>query len=460
MVVTVQPSSASIDELRSRMRGTLLQPADYQYDAARTIWNAMIDRRPALIARCVSASDVIAAFEFGKAENMEITIRGGGHNVAGQCIVDDALMIDLSPMKGIRIDPVNRTARVEPGVVWGEFDQEAQAFGLATVGGTVAHTGVAGLTLGGGFGWLTNKYGMTIDNLLSADVITAEGDLIHASVDENSDLFWGLCGAGANFGIVTSFEYQLHPVGPQILGGMILYPLDQITEVLTFYRDFIQSSPDELTAYAAALTTPDGHQVVAIAICYCGDLEQGDQVVEPLRQIGTPVADLIRPSTYQEQQAILTQASPYGRQNYWKAGLSRTLSDDAIRVIAEFAPQVPSPFTVTVITGTAGANTRILPDATAYVHRDAVFNAMLLSSWESSEDSDQNIQWTRDFYHELRPHLTGGVYVNDLDDPADEGKTRLLEAYGANYDRLVDLKMKYDPENVFRHNQNIAPQAT
>lgn len=459
MVVTTHPQHAAIEELRARMRGTLLQPADYQYDAARTIWNAMIDRKPALIARCVSASDVIAAFQFGRAENMDITIRGGGHNVSGQCIADDGLMIDLSPMKGIRVDPVNRTARVEPGVLWGEFDQEAQAFGLATVGGTVAHTGVAGLTLGGGFGWLTNKHGMTIDNLLSADVVTANGQLLHASEQENADLFWGLRGAGANFGIVTSFEYQLHPVGPQILGGMVLYPMDQIVDVLTFYRDYIQSAPDQLTAYAAALTTPDGHPAVAIAVCYSGDLSEGEQAVEPIRNFGTPIVDLIRPSTYLEQQAILTQASPYGRQNYWKAGLSETLSDDAIQVIAEHARQVPSPYTVTVITESGGANTRVAPEATAYPHRDSPFNVMLLSAWEDPADAEANVQWTRNFSCKLRAHLTGGVYVNDLDDPRDEGQARLHEAYGANYDRLVELKTKYDPDNVFCHNQNIPPAA-
>jgi FAD/FMN-containing dehydrogenase len=457
MVVRAPVSDASVEDLRNKMRGTLLQPVDYEYDAVRTIWNAMIDRKPALIARCASTSDVISALRFGREQGMDITVRGGGHNVSGSCIVDDGLMIDLSLMKGIRVDPATKTARVEPGVVWGEFDQEAQAFGLATVGGTVAHTGVAGLTLGGGFGWLTNKHGMTIDNLLSADVVTADGELIHASESENADLFWGLRGAGANFGIVTSFEYQLHAVGPHILGGMVLYPLDHIKDVLKFFREFIMTSPDELTAYAAALTTPDGHQVVAIAVCYSGDLEDGERAVAPIRQFGTPIADLIGPSTYLDQQAILTQASPYGRHNYWKAGLSRTLTDGAIDVIAEHVPHVPSPFTVTVITGTAGANTRVAPDATAYVHRDSVFNAMLLAAWEDPEDTERNIQWTRDLYHDLRPHLTGGVYVNDLDDPAEEGKARLYEAYGPNYDRLVELKTKYDPDNVFCHNHNIEP---
>lgn len=457
MVVATSVSDASIEDFRSYMRGTLLQPVDYEYDAARTIWNAMIDRKPALIARCASASDVITALQFGREHKMDITIRGGGHSVSGMCIADNGLMIDLSAMKGIRVDPVSQTARVEPGVVWGEFDQEAQAFGLATVGGTVAHTGIAGLTLGGGFGWLSNKHGMTIDNLKSADVVTADGRLVHASEDENPDLFWGLRGAGANFGITTSFEYKVHPVGPEILGGVVLFPLEQLRDVMKFYREFVMTAPDELTAYAAVLTTPDGHQVVAIAVCYSGDLEEGEKAVAPIRQFGTPIVDLIRPCTYPEQQALLTQASPYGRQNYWKAGLSRTLTDEAIDVVAEYAPQVPSPFTVVVLTGLPGAPARVAPDATAYFHRDATFNAMLLASWENPEDTDRNIQWTRDLYNDLRPHLTGGVYVNDLDDPKEEGEQRIREAYGDNYDRLVALKTKYDPNNVFCHNQNIRP---
>jgi FAD/FMN-containing dehydrogenase len=458
MIVATQLADETIDELRLSMRGTLLQPADYDYDARRMIWNARIDRKPSLIARCLSASDVICALQFGKAHGLEISVRAGGHNVSGLCVVDDGLMIDLSPMKGIRIDPVARVARVEPGVLWGEFDKESQAFGLATVGGTNSHTGVAGVTLGGGFGWLTNKYGMSIDNLRAADVVTADGQLIHASEQHNSDLFWALRGAGANFGIVTSLEFDLHPVG-QIMGGMILYPMDQIVEVLKYYREFIQSAPDELTAYAAALTTPDGHPVVAIAVCYCGDLDEGARVLEPLRAYGAPIADLIGPSTYLNQQAILTQAAPYGRQNYWKGALSRTLNDDAIEVIAEHVRTAPSPFTVTVITEMGGVNTCVAPDATAFAHRDATFNVMQLASWERPEDSAKNMQWTRRFHNNLRPHLTGGVYVNDLDDPADEGQARLHEAYGSNFDRLVALKTKYDPENIFHNNHNISPDA-
>lgn len=457
MVGTVRVGDAKVESLRSRLRGTLLQSDDYGYDAARTVWNAMIDRRPALIARCIGSSDVIAALEFAREHGMQVSVRGGGHSVSGNCLVEGGLMIDLSPMKSIRIGPDTRIADVEPGVLWGEFDREAQAFGLATVGGTVATTGVAGLTLGGGFGWLTGKHALTVDNLLSADVITADGRLLHASADEHPDLFWALRGAGANFGVVTSFQYRLHPVGPKILGGMVLHPVDQAGDVLRFYREFMQDVPDELTTYAAILTDPSGVQVVALAICYSGDLEEGERVVAPLRAFGDPVADLIGPTTYLDQQALLTRGLPYGRQNYWKSGLSRALTDDAIDAIAEVAPSVPSPYTAIVLAGNAGAAGRVPSHDTAYFHRDAVYNAMILSAWEDPDENDRNVGWTKDVFAQLEPHLTGGVYVNDLNDPLDEGDRRVREAYGGNYDRLSIIKAKYDPDNVFRSNQNIAP---
>jgi FAD/FMN-containing dehydrogenase len=459
MVSSTAANDVSIDQLRAEMRGPVLTPGTPGYDDARVIWNAMIDRRPSAIARCMGAADVIAALQFSRENQLPITIRGGGHNVSGNCLADDALMIDLSLMKSIRIDPGARLAQVEPGVLWGEFDQEAQSFGLATVGGTVATTGVAGLTLGGGFGWLTDKHGMTVDNLVSADVVTADGELIYASADENSDLFWGLRGAGANLGIVTSFQYRLHPVGPEILGGMTLYPVDQARDTLRFYREFLADKPDELTSYAAILTTPEGAQVIAIAVCYSGDLAEGQRAVQPIRDFGQPIVDLIRPMPYREQQALITMACPYGRQNYWKSGLSRTLTDDAIDVIAEYAPQTPSPFTVFVLAGNSGAAGRVTPSETAYFHRNAPFNAMILSQWQDPSETERTIGWTRTFFDALQPHLSGGVYVNDLNDPRDEGERRVREAYGDNYDVLVALKTKFDPCNIFRANQNIPPSA-
>ena len=457
MVATRGIADAKIEQLEERVRGQILRPGQPGYDDARTIWNAMIDRRPAVIVRCAGASDVIAAVQFAREHELRISVRGGGHNVAGSSLIDDGLMIDLSQMKSIRVDPAGRTARVEPGVRWGELDAEAQAFGLATVGGTVKTTGIAGLTLGGGFGWLTGKHGMTIDNLLSADVVTADGQLVHASETEHPDLFWALRGAGANFGIVTSFEYRLHPVGPLILGGMVIYPIEQLREMLRFYRDFAPSVPDELTVYAAAVTTPDGMPAAALALCYCGDLEAGNRVIEPVRAFGQPIVDALGPMPYMAQQELLSRVFPDGRQNYWKAGLTATLTDEAIETIAEYAPRVPSPLTAIVIAGSGGAAARVAPDAMAYFHRSAIYNLMILSHWEDPADNDRNVNWTREFFEAVQPHLSGGVYVNDLNDPRDEGDARVRAAYGGNYARLAALKAQYDPTNFFRQNQNIPP---
>ncbi|HLT21129.1 MAG TPA: FAD-binding oxidoreductase [Thermomicrobiales bacterium] len=457
MVATRGIADAKIEQLEERVRGQILRPGQPGYDDARTIWNAMIDRRPALIVRCAGASDVIAAVQFAREHELRISVRGGGHNVAGSSLIDDGLMIDLSQMKSIRVDPAGRTARVEPGVRWGELDAEAQAFGLATVGGTVKTTGIAGLTLGGGFGWLTGKHGMTIDNLLSADVVTADGQLVHASETEHPDLFWALRGAGANFGIVTSFEYRLHPVGPLILGGMVIYPIEQLREMLRFYRDFAPSAPDELTVYAAAVTTPDGMPAAALALCYCGDLEAGNRVIEPVRAFGQPIVDALGPMPYMAQQELLSRVFPDGRQNYWKAGLTATLTDEAIETIAEYAPRVPSPLTAIVIACSGGAAARVAPDAMAYFHRSAIYNLMILSHWEDPADNDRNVSWTREFFEAVQPHLSGGVYVNDLNDPRDEGDARVRAAYGGNYARLAALKAQYDPTNFFRQNQNIPP---
>ncbi|MFW6076036.1 MAG: FAD-binding oxidoreductase, partial [Chloroflexota bacterium] len=295
-----------LESFRATFRGPVLEPGDSGYDDARSIWNAMIDRRPAIIARCTGAADVIAAVNYARERDLVVSVRGGGHGVAGNALNEGGLMIDLSLMKSIRIDPGNRTARAEPGVVWGELDTEAQAFGLATVGGTVNTTGIAGLTLGGGFGWLSGKHGLTVDNLLSADVVTADGRLLHASEHENADLFWGLRGAGANFGIVTSFEYRLHPVGPEILGGVILYPMDQLQDMLRFYREYLREIPDELTIYAAVMTPPEGPQAAAIAFCYAGDLEEGERVLASLRAFGTPMVDMTGPMPYIARQEMLS----------------------------------------------------------------------------------------------------------------------------------------------------------
>jgi FAD/FMN-containing dehydrogenase len=392
---------------------------------------------------------------FAREQELLVSIRGGGHNVAGLAVCDGGLMIDLSPMKGIRIDPATQTARAQPGVLWGEFDHESQAFGLATVGGTVSTTGIAGLTLGGGQGWLSGKYGLTLDNLLAVDVVTADGELRHASAVENPDLFWALRGAGANFGVVTSFEYQLHPVGPTVLGGMVVHPLDRARDVLRFYRDFVAGEPDELTTYAAFLTTPDGTQVIALVTCYAGELAEGERAVEPLRHFGTPVMDTIGPMPYTAVQGIITEASPPGRRNYWKSTMLRQITDEVIEALVDFAGQVPSPFSAIAIADAHGAYTRVAPDATAYAHRDLPFDLIILSSWTDTTNDESNVNWARGLYEAVRPHAPAGVYVNDLD--RDETMGRVRDAYGVNYERLLALKATYDPTNVFRMNHNIQP---
>jgi FAD/FMN-containing dehydrogenase len=445
---------AVVEDFRNTLRGAALAPGDEGYDAARTIWNAMIDNRPALIARCRGAADVMASVNLARDHNLPLSIKGGGHNVAGKAVCDGGLMIDLSLMKSIRVDPAARTAQVEPGVLWGELDHETHAFGLATPGGVVSSTGVAGLTLGGGQSWLTGKHGLTIDNLLSADVVLSDGSLVHASASEHADLFWALRGAGANFGVVTSFEYRLHPV-ETVLGGMVIHPFDRAREVLRFYRDFSKSQPDELTTYAGILTGPDGNLVVALVVCYAGDLEEGERLLTPLRLFGPPVADLIGPMPYPAQQALIGQSFPDGRLNYWKSGLTDTISDELIERVIEYTGRTPSPHTATVFADCHGAFGRVGNTETAYSHRHLQYDLVILSAWTDPAATERNVGWTRDFFRAIEPELAGGVYVNDL---GEEGAERVRHAYGENYERLVKLKTRYDPTNLFRLNQNIAPK--
>jgi FAD/FMN-containing dehydrogenase len=447
-------SDAAVTEFRSRLRGDLLRPDDAGYDAARSIWNAMIDRRPALIARCAGAADVIASVRFAREQDLIVSVRGGGHNVAGLAVCDGGLMIDLSPMQGIHVDPVAMAARVEPGVVWEEFDRETQAFGLATVGGVVSTTGVAGLTLGGGQGWLTGKHGLSLDNLVSADVVTADGQLLRASDRDNPDLFWGLRGAGANFGIATSFEFRLHPVGPMVVGGMVAHPIGRAVEVLRFYRAFAASQPDELTTYAALMTGPDGAPIVALVACYAGPLDDGERAIEPLRRFGPPVVDVLGPMPYVAVQGMIGQGFPAGRLNYWKSCLLREIADGVIEALVDHVRRIPSPMSAVAIADCHGAYGRVANGDTAYAHRDAPFDLVILSSWIEPTQSERNIAWTRALYDAVRTY-GAGVYVNDLD--RDEAPDRVRYAYGENYDRLAALKRRYDPTNFFRMNQNIPP---
>jgi FAD/FMN-containing dehydrogenase len=452
-------AETAIDEtaaqsLRRHLHGRLLQPGDEGYDAARAVWNAMIDRRPALIVRCADAEDVRTAVSFAGEHGLPVSVKGGGHNVAGKAVCDGGLMIDLSPLKAIRVDPGAATARAESGLLWEEFDRATQDHGLATVGGVVGTTGIAGLTLGGGQGWLTGRFGLTLDNLLAVDLVTADGVARQASADENPDLFWAMRGAGANFGVATSFVYRLHPL-TTVLGGMVIHPLDRARDVFRFYRDFARTQPDESTTYAGVLTGPDRNVVVALVACYAGPLSEGEHVLAPLRGFGRPLADTIAPIPYLAMQGLIGPSFPHGRRNYWKSGLTDRITDATIDAVVEGGRTVPSPQTAIVFADCHGAYSRVDNAATAYGHRDLQFDLVILSSWVDPADDERNIEWTRGLFAAVEPELGDGVYVNDLGD--DDGSARVRLAYGDNYDRLALLKRRYDPANLFRMNQNILP---
>ena len=445
-----------LDDLKSEFRGEIHTPASPGYDAARHIWNAMIDRRPGAIARCTRAQDVVAAVRFAAREGLYPAIRGGGHNAAGLATVDDDLVIDVSPMKRISVDPIARTAVAETGLNWGEFDRATQEHGLATTGGLVTTTGIAGLTLGGGVGWLMGRCGLTCDNTLSYDIVTADGELITASETRHQDLFWALKGGGGNFGVVTSITYRLHPVGA-VISGMLLHPLARAREVLRFYRDFVTAGlPDELIVYAAAITGPDGTPLIALIPAYSGsDLDEGERVLAPLRAFGPPVADMVQRMPYVAMQSMLDAACPYGAlRSYWKSHFLRALPDDAIDAFVRHAEQCPSARTFAILEHSHGAASRPSPETTAFPIRKHPFDLVVLSLWENAGDDAAQTAWTRSFYQAMQPWSAALVYVNALSD--DDGG-RVAEAYGANFRRLSEVKAKYDPDNRFRRNQNIPP---
>jgi FAD/FMN-containing dehydrogenase len=455
-----------ITSFGSDIRGSVLRPEDPGYNAARSVWNGMIDRRPALIVRCSGAADVIACVRFARDSGLPLAVRGGGHNVAGSAVCDDGLVIDLSAMKGINVEPSLRSVRVQPGVLWGELDYETQAFGLATTGGIVTHTGVAGLTLGGGIGWLMRKHGLTCDNLLSADVVTADGRFVRADERENADLMWGLRGGGGNFGIVTSFEFGLHPVGPQVLAGVLLHASEHASPLLRFYRDYIAAAPEELStivnlrrAPPAPFLPPElhGRAVVIIAACYAGPVSDGERVLAPLRRFGKPLIDLIKPTKYTNLQGMFDASVPHGLRYYWKSHYLPPLSDAAIDGLIAHAWRASSPSSYTILFHLGGAIRRIDGPATAFEDRSAEHALNINAVWNDAQQTADHIAWARSFWEGMRPLATGGVYVNFL---GDEGDRRVREAYGSEkYQRLSALKQRYDPMNLFRHNQNIPPAA-
>ena len=444
----------ALKNLRDRHRGDLITADDSRYDQARLVWNAMIDKRPAIIARPRSADDVIAAVQVARSFNLPIAVRGGGHSVAGRCVCDDGLVIDFADMKAIHVDPVAKIARAEPGLRWTEFDRETQAVGLATTGGTIGDTGIAGLTLGGGFGWLEGKFGMTVDNLIAADVVLADGRLVRATSDEHADLFWAIRGGGGNFGVVTAFEYRLHAVGPLITGGLVVHPFARAKEALTFVGDFLRTAPDELVAAAVLMTGPDGQKACGIAAAHPGDPAEGGPLVAPLKQFGPPVMDVIGPMPYLALQSLIEAAMPPNVLNYWKAEFLRDLSEDVIDVAVDAFGRVPSPMSSILFFPIRGAASRVAPDATAFPHRRG-YHVGIYSLWRDRAENDPNIAWVRETWKAMQPFVSGGVYVNELGD--DDGVDRVQMAYGPNYDRLQQIKAKYDPQNVFSQNANIAP---
>lgn len=456
-----------LSKLANTFRGELLTAGDHGYDEARTVWNAMIDRRPTVIARCTSTSDVVSAVHFAREHDLLLSVRGGGHNVAGDAVCDEGLMIDLSQMDGVYVNPEQRTARAGPGADLGDLDHETQLYGLATPTGIVSETGLAGLTLGGGFGWLTRKHGFTSDNLLSAQVVTADGEVLQASEEKNADLFWGIRGGGGNFGVVTSFEYELHPIGPTILGGMVIHAMSQAPSVIRFYRDFVEDAPDALgSAVVMRLAPPapfipealHGEPVFAVVVCYAGDVDEGRHLLQPLREYGDPLADRISPRPYLTMQSMLDKGQPAGLQYYSKSEYLPGLSDAAIDTTIEYGMTITSPETRVAVMQLGGAMGRIPEMESAVSHRDAAFVFAINNGWKDPENDGRQIEWTRSFWQAIRPFSSGGSYVNFLSQ--DEDQSRVQAAYGSKekYQRLVALKNKYDPTNLFRMNHNIEPE--
>jgi FAD binding domain/Berberine and berberine like len=460
--------TAAIDEhavgkLRARFRGALLRPGEEGYDEARRIWNGAIDRRPALIARCAGADDVVEAVQFALPRELLVSVRGGGHSIAGHAVCDGGLMIDLSLMKSIRIDPNARTARAAGGVLWAELDRATQPFGLATTGGIISHTGIGGLTLGGGLGHLMRKHGLTVDNLLSVDLVTADGARMHVDAETEPELFWGLRGGGGNFGVATAFEYRLHPVGPLVLGGPIFWPLDEAPRVFRFVREFAPDAPDELGITIGVASAPPlpfvppaqfGKPVAGLILVWAGDPGDGERAIAPLRRLGAPIADGIRPTPYLALQAVLDGGAPHGRHYYWKAHRLPTLTDEVIEIFLARMRSMTSPFAQINGWAVGGAVSRIAADATAVGEREVGYEISIAVGWPPSDpNGERHKAWVREGWEALRPY-SNGVYANFI---SDEGAGGVEAAYGARLKRLTALKERYDPTNFFRMNANIPP---
>jgi FAD/FMN-containing dehydrogenase len=446
----------SVSDLAARFSGQLLQPNDAGFDGARRVHNGLIDKRPALIAQARNTADIVDAVTLARESGFEVAVKGGGHNVAGRGTIDGGLLIDLSLMKGMQVDTKNKTARVQGGATWKEYNRETQLHGLASTGGVISSTGVAGLTLGGGLGWLIGKYGMAVDNLRSVELVTADGRVVTASSSENADLFWALRGGGGNFGVASSFEFNVHPVGPIVTGGIAAHLFAAGRDVLRFFRDKTASLPDEQTLFAGLVHAPDGAtKLAALVTCHCGSLPDGEAALRPVKAFGSPVMDVIGPMPYEQVNQLLDAAYPKGALNYWKANFLTTLSDDAIDILLDRYSRVPSPMTAIVLEHFHGAVTRVGASDTAFPHRSVGYNVVITGEWMNPADTDKNIQWVRETYDALKPFMASARYVNYLE--ADAPGDQLSEAYGPNIARLRQIKAKYDPANFFHVNQNIKP---
>ncbi len=457
--------SPALEELKAQLHGPLLLPASPGYDEARSVWNAMIDRRPALIVRCLGVADVVTCVHFAREHGITLSIKGGGHNISGLAVCDGGLMLDMSLMRGVWVDPVARTARAQAGCLLGDVDRETQLHGLAAVLGFVSNTGIAGLTLGGGFGYLTRRFGWSCDNVLSMEGVTADARVVRASEDQNPDLFWSLRGGGANFGIVTSFEYGLHPLGPNVTAGAIAWRADVASNVLELYRTLSEQAPPELTCVAMLRMAPPapwlpkdvhGKPIVALFICHSGPIEQGEKLLAPIKAFGSPVGDVVQRRPYASQQSLIDATQPKGRRYYWKSEYLPGLHPDLLVKVIEHAQRMVSPHSAIILFPIDGEIQGLPENHSAVGNRDAIFVLNIAASWEKAEDDEANIQWARTAWRELRRFSTGRSYVNFLTE--EEGDERIRAAYGKNYEKLVEAKTKWDPQNLFRMNKNIPPR--
>jgi FAD/FMN-containing dehydrogenase len=449
--------SQAVTELSRTFSGRLLRPGDPGYDEARKVHNGLIDKRPALIARCAGAADIADAVRLGRELKLEVAVRGGGHNVAGRATSEGGLMIDLAGMKGIHVDPRAHTARAQGGVTWAEYNRETQLHGLATTGGAVSSTGIAGLTLGGGLGWLMGRHGLALDNLRSVEIVTADAEVRTASADDNPDLFWAVRGGGGNFGVVASFEYKLSPIGPTVTGGLVAHPFDRARDLLRFYRDVTAEAPDDLTVFAGLIHAPDGSgaKLAAMVVCHCGPLDVGEKETRAVKTYGAPLVDTIGPLSYCQQNAMLDAAYPRGALNYWKSNFLSNLSDDAIDTMVECFATCPTPMGQILVEHFHGAVCRVPVADTAYAQRSEGYNLVLLAEWQDRAMTERCIGWARDSYGAMKAFMAPGRYLNYLEE--DAGGDAVAAAYGRNYARLQQLKAKYDPANLFRMNHNIRP---